>query len=143
VGYFEKVVDRKLEGVMAKRLLSPYRPGKRSNDWQKIKAQLTLVAVVIGYIPSPDRKGDFRSLIIAAEINGELLCVGKVGSGFDTETHEKALAYVMTNPRPACVVTCTEKGKWVEPGLFCTVAYFERTKTGQLRAPVFKGFHSG
>jgi DNA ligase D-like protein (predicted ligase) len=141
--YFERVVERKLEGVVAKRLSSPYRPGKRSDDWQKIKSQLTLVAAVIGYIPSPDRPGDFRSLIIAAEVHGKLVCVGKVGSGFDAQTHDRALAYVKANPRETSVVASTEKGKWVEPGLFCTVAYFEWTKTGQLRAPVFKGFFSG
>jgi DNA ligase D-like protein (predicted ligase) len=143
LAYFEEVVEKKLEGVVAKRLRSPYRPGKRSEDWQKIKAQLTLVAAVIGYIPSPDRPGDFKSLIIAAEVRGKLVCVGKVGSGFDAKTEEQALAYLKANARPTCVVACTEKGTWVEPGLFCTVAYFEKTKTGQLRAPVFKGFFSG
>jgi hypothetical protein len=28
------------------------------------------------------------------------------------------------------------QAEWVEPGLFCTVSYLERTKDG-LRAPVF------
>jgi bifunctional non-homologous end joining protein LigD len=143
IAYFGRVIEGKLEGIIAKRLNSRYRPGKRTDDWQKIKPQLTLVAAVIGYLPSPERKGDFKSLIIAAEVRGNLVCVGKVGSGFDAETREKALAYLNAHRRTTSVTACTEKGKWVEPGLYCTVAYFEWTKTSQLRAPVFKGFYSG
>lgn len=37
------------EGAVAKRLESPYRPGKRSRDWWKIKPQSTAEAVVIGW----------------------------------------------------------------------------------------------
>jgi hypothetical protein len=30
------------------------------------------------------------------------------------------------------------RGEWIEPGLFCTVSYLERTSEGNLRAPVFR-----
>jgi hypothetical protein len=35
-------------------------------------------------------------------------------------------------------VPCPEKGIWVEPGVYCTISYMERTDGGMLRAPVFK-----
>ena len=37
---FEEVCRRGLEGVMAKRLTSRYRPGKRTTAWLKIKPRL-------------------------------------------------------------------------------------------------------
>ena len=33
-------------------------------------------------------------------------------------------------------VETKEEGAWVEPGLYCTVSFLERTRNG-LRAPVF------
>jgi hypothetical protein len=36
-------------------------------------------------------------------------------------------------------VATAEIGHWVEPELFCTVSYLERTPDGNLRAPVFEG----
>ena len=35
------------------------------------------------------------------------------------------------------------RGAWVQPGIFCKVSYLERTDSGNLRAPVFKGLVSG
>ncbi len=35
--FFQQVVDRQLEGVVAKRLDSLYRPGRREGAWIKIK----------------------------------------------------------------------------------------------------------
>jgi ATP-dependent DNA ligase len=37
---FEEVCQQRLEGVMAKRLASRYRPGKRTTAWLKIKPRL-------------------------------------------------------------------------------------------------------
>ena len=44
----------------------------------------------------------------------------------------------MLVPCPADV-----KGRWVEPELYCTVSFLERTRDGSLRAPVFLGFADG
>ena len=134
--YFEEVCERGLEGVMAKRLGSKYHAGKRSDAWLKIKRRLSLLCAIIGYVPSgPD---DFKSLIIAAEEDGELGFVGKVGSGIDTDTHTDLNRRLRERPRATSLVPCPILGKWVEPHLYCTVTYQERTTTGQLRAPVFK-----
>jgi ATP-dependent DNA ligase len=35
--FFQQVVERQLEGVVAKRLDSLYRPGRRDGSWIKIK----------------------------------------------------------------------------------------------------------
>ncbi|MDX3645387.1 ATP-dependent DNA ligase, partial [Streptomyces sp. MB09-02B] len=47
-----------LEGVIAKRLTSPYRPGVRSTDWLKIKNVRTSDAVIGGWVPGAGRLAD-------------------------------------------------------------------------------------
>lgn len=37
--FFQQVLDRQLEGMMAKRLDSLYRPGRRDGAWIKIKPE--------------------------------------------------------------------------------------------------------
>lgn len=141
VAFFEKAVAEGLEGVVAKRLSSLYLPGQRTDAWIKIKRSLELCCVVIGFQASG--KDDFRSLIIAAEENGELRCVGKVGTGIDTKMRERLNQWLWSHLRPRPVIACREKGKWVEPALVCRVTCMERSARGELRAPVFKGLIEG
>ena len=138
VRYFDEAVGKGLEGVIAKRIDSRYESGRRTGAWVKVKRQLTLACVVIGFVP--EGKDDFGSLIIAAaddEAGGELRCVGRVGSGFDARLRAKINPYLYSRLRPWPVIPCAEKGLWVEPGLYCTVRCMERTADGHLRAPVF------
>jgi ATP-dependent DNA ligase len=132
--YFDQAVAMQLEGVVAKRLVSRYLPGKRTDCWIKIKRHQTFHCAVIGFIA--DGASDFESLIIAAEVDGELTFVGRVGSGIDRELRARLNGYLWSHPWPAPIIPCKLKGNWVEPGLYCTVECMERTATGQLRAPV-------
>jgi bifunctional non-homologous end joining protein LigD len=138
--YFERVCAMGLEGVVAKRLDSPYLPGKRSDAWIKIKRQELHCCVVIGFVPGETASGsearDFSSLVIAAQIDGELRCVGRVGTGFNEPLRERINTYLWSHLRPSPVIAFAERGaRWVESGLYCTVRCMERTSTGQLRAP--------
>src|SRR5207302_7757792 len=123
------------EGVVAKRLHSRYLPGQRNDAWLKIKRQAEVICAVIGFVPSGPN--DFRSLIIACEHEGELQCVGKVGSGIEDglrkELYELLTRHLLRKP----LIPCTIKGKWIAPGLFCRVAFQEQTENGDLRSPVF------
>jgi bifunctional non-homologous end joining protein LigD len=65
--YFEEACRHGLEGVVAKRLTSPYQPGQRSDAWIKIKRGGTVLCAIIGFVPSG--KDDFRSLILAAQLD--------------------------------------------------------------------------
>ena len=134
--YFATAAGEGLEGVIAKRLDSPYQPGKRTGAWLKIKRQETLACVVIGFVP--EGEDDFGSLIVAAQnAAGELRCVGRVGSGFDSDLRQRINDYLYRHLRQRPVVPSPDKGLWVEPGLYCTVRCMERTADGRLRAPVF------
>src|SRR3546814_14398620 len=46
--YFRKIKREKGEGIVAKSAGSRYLPGRRSDQWQKIKTQLTQEAVIGG-----------------------------------------------------------------------------------------------
>ena len=134
--YFDRAAAEGLEGVIAKRLDSPYQPGKRTGAWLKIKRHETFQCVVVGFVP--EGEDDFGSLILAAvEDDGALSNVGRVGSGFDARLRERINRYLWRNLRERPVIRCKDKGLWVEPGLYCTVRCMERTADGRLRAPVF------
>jgi bifunctional non-homologous end joining protein LigD len=132
---FEETTKADLEGVVAKRLNSRYLPGKRTDAWIKIKRGVTLFCVVIGYEPSG--KKDFRNLIVAREVDGEMRVAGKVGSGFSDNVRERVAAWLLNHERAKPVIRCRHKGKWVEPGLVCRVSCMELTAAGEMRAPVF------
>ncbi len=137
IAFFQHCTEQGLEGMIAKRLSSIYRPGARSGDWLKIKARQSLACVVIGYEPSAEY--GLRSLIVAAPVvAGELQCVGRVGSGIAGVTRERLLKELRSRHRSSPVVRCRIQGVWVEPTLFCLVSYAEMTSGGNLRAPVFE-----
>jgi bifunctional non-homologous end joining protein LigD len=138
--YFDAVCARGLEGVMAKRLDSRYRPGKRTDAWIKIKRSQEVACVVFGFVPDEEGRRDFRALVIAAAgADGALRCVGKVGSGFDGDARVAVNTYLWSHPAAKPVVACPYKARYVEPSLYCTVRYIERTSDGKLRWPVFRG----
>lgn len=139
--FFTQAVARGLEGVMAKRLDSRYLAGKRSPAWVKIKRQQRLLCAVIGYLPSGEK--DFRSLVLAAEENGELRFVGKVGSGIGEKVRAVLNRLLRAGHRERPVIPCRERAVWVQPGIYCWVSCMERTKQGELRAPVFEGLYEG
>lgn len=138
VDYFNAVVERGLEGIVAKRLASYYYPGKRTDAWIKIKRHEDVACVVIGFIPEGER--DFSSLVIAATgAGGTLRCVGRVGSGIDEDIRAAVNGFLWTHLASKPAVQCEYKqARWVRPALYCTVRCMERTESGKLRAPVFQ-----
>ena len=134
---FAEVCEQDLEGIVAKQLNSPYLPGKRTDCWLKIKRQERYTCAVIGFVPAETARPDFSALVIAAQIGEKLHCVGRVGTGFDASLRDRINDYLWSHLREEPVIPCREKARWVEPGLYCTIRCMERTRGGQLRAPVF------
>ena len=132
--FFEEARARSLEGLVAKELDGAYLPGKRTRSWLKVKTTRTVPCAILGYVA--DERGDLTSLIVALEEDGRLVSVGRVGSGLTDELRARLAELCRARPRATPFVLCNESGSWVEPGLFCTVSYLERTTNG-LRAPVF------
>ncbi len=77
-----------LEGVVAKRLDSPYLPGKRADAWRKVKPTQGQELVVGGWLPGAGRlEGVLGSLLVGYHErrgdSGPLRFAGRVGSGID------------------------------------------------------------
>ena len=134
--FFQEVVKLGLEGMIAKRRDSHYLPGQRTDAWIKVKKGETVSCAIVGY--EPDGADDFRSLILAAQQDGVLRYVGKVGSGINAPMRKKLNALMRAQPRAKPFVPCKTKGKWIEPGYYCFVHCLERAGNGTLRMPVFK-----
>lgn len=138
---FRAVAAAGLEGVVGKRRESPYRPGVRSRDWQKVKRRLEMLAVVLGYTTPVGRPG---GLLLGAYSEGRLRYIGRVGSGVTSED----LLAVRRETRPAPCPLGEEPSLrerfgsdpgpvvWVEPRLTAQVRFTDWTEEGRLRDPV-------
>src|SRR3954452_5604350 len=73
-----------LEGIVCKRLDSPYEPGRRGGTWLKVKNTRRQELVVGGWQPGEGRRsGRLGALLVGFYEDGELRYSGKVGTGFD------------------------------------------------------------
>ena len=112
-----------LEGVVAKRLDSPYRPGLRSPDWRKIKNFRTQAVVVGGWRPGQGRRtGTIGSLLVGVpDDEGRLVYVGHVGTGFsDQDLRDLQRMFTARKDPPfegALPREVTRDAHWVEPDL--------------------------
>ncbi len=128
-----------LEGVMAKRALSRYEDGLRSDVWLKVKFTLEQDFVICGWLAG-ERSG-FGSLVLGLYDRGKLVWVGNVGSGFteklvaDMKKTLKPLAIDKPHFKP--VPAELRDAQWVKPELVCSVKYSAWTHEHRLRAPVF------
>jgi DNA ligase D-like protein (predicted ligase) len=136
--FFHEACRRGLEGVVAKRLRSRYLPGRRTDAWIKIKRSESHLCAIIGFVPSEERKGDFRSLVLATNVDGQLRYCGKVGSGFTEKMRARLNQLLAARPRSKPIVPCKIRARWIEPGLYCRISCMERTPGGEFRAPVFE-----
>lgn len=142
---FSAVEQKGLEGVVAKRRGSHYRPGLRSPDWRKVASRHTMRAVVGGFtLGSGGRADSFGSLLVGLWTPEGLRFVGAVGSGFDDASLvaiRLALVEMARDGSPfAGPIEVIGEPRFVDPQLVAVVEFKEWTPYGRLRAPVFKGF---
>ncbi len=134
-----------LEGVVAKRLTSPYREGVRSPEWRKIKNFFTQSVVVGGWRPGQGRRsGTIGSLLVGVpDDEGRLVYVGHVGTGFrdqDLRDLQRSLTPAASSPFEGSLPReITRDAHWVEPDLVGEVAYAVWTAEGRLRHPSWRG----
>jgi bifunctional non-homologous end joining protein LigD len=131
-----------LEGVVAKRRLSRYRPGERSGDWIKIKVWAQQDVAVIGWLPRQGSTSDLGSLVVAVMGPRGLVHAGQVGSGLDAKTRRELLAALAADARPDSPIpgaAAPPEVHWVEPRVVARVEFAEWTPDGLLRQPTFVG----
>lgn len=141
---WEVVVGRDLEGMVAKRSGSPYRPGVRSADWRKVAHLHTVKAVVGGFTAGEGgRTGTFGALVLGLWQGDRLRWIGNVGTGFsdrDLAAIHTALQEMSSAASPFHPDPELPKIVPVEPLLVAAVAYRNWTNAGRFRQPRFKGF---
>jgi bifunctional non-homologous end joining protein LigD len=137
--------EKGLEGIIAKRKSSVYRPGKPSSDWLKIKSRPQQEFVVCGFTEGEgSRLKSFGALLLGGYRDGRLRYFGHSGSGFS----EKGLQETMERLRPLFIdkspvanpPKIPERIQWVRPDLVCEVAFAEWTQDGELRQTTFLGW---
>ena len=133
-----------LEGVMAKREESVYRPGIRSREWAKVKVLQEQEFVIGGY--THGKRSGFGALLLGYYRKGVLQYAGRVGTGFgEAAIRElKALLEPLEQPKPPFAQEALSRAErkgcvWVKPCLVCQVAFSEWTPDGRLRHPVYLG----
>jgi bifunctional non-homologous end joining protein LigD len=135
-----------LEGVIAKRLDSPYEPGRRTPCWLKIKNVDRQEVVVGGWVPGDGKRRDrIGALLVGVrEDDGSLRHVGRVGTGF-TEAELDRLADRLRpleredSPFAPGGPKIPRGAVFADPELVAEVEFREWTDGGQLRAPSYKG----
>jgi len=146
---FELCRTQRLEGVVAKRSKSPYRPGpRRTDDWVKMKSERDDEFVVIGFMRGKGNRAPLGALCVASYSGERLLYRGRVGSGLDAATLsslEQALEARRITAFPAFGKPPEDaKGAlWVRPELVVSVRFLGFTEgEARLRAPVYRGLRS-
>jgi bifunctional non-homologous end joining protein LigD len=139
---------RDLEGIMAKRLDSPYLPGRRSSAWRKIKNRYRQEMVIGGWTEGERaRASTFGSLLVGHYEDDVLRYAGGVGTGFTDKVLRAVSAELAARAVPACpfdppptrVQLRHQRAHWVRPELVAEVEFAEWTDEGILRHPSFLG----
>jgi bifunctional non-homologous end joining protein LigD len=136
---FASAVELGLEGIIAKRLDAPYRPG-RGGEWRKIKCVQSDTFVVIGYELSTSAPGAIASLLLGARKGDDLVYVGSVGTGFTGKVARELRTKLdaIVTKRPLLRVKA-KSVVYVEPILPVEIEYRAWTGDGKLRHASFKG----
>jgi bifunctional non-homologous end joining protein LigD len=138
--------DQGMEGVLAKRVDSPYEAGRRSPYWRKVKHFLDQEVVVGGWRPGTGRRGGhIGSLMMGIPEGTGLRYIGQVGTGF-TDSQLDALKRLFAgHSRPtspfvdALPRAVTADASWLEPTFVGEVRFGEWTSDGLLRHPSWRG----
>jgi bifunctional non-homologous end joining protein LigD len=137
-----------MEGLLAKRLTSLYRPGSRTAEWIKVKFSRRQEFVVGGWEHGEGgRTGGIGSLLLGVydDDDGHLVYAGQVGTGFSAaklRSLERRLRPYIVDRMPFASMPPDVRGRaisWVRPAVVVEVEFAEWTPDGRLRFASFQG----
>src|SRR2546425_8703400 len=133
-------ISRGLEGVVAKRLGSPYQAGARNFNWVKLKrnpsGQLndTIDVVLLGYYRGKGKRAEFGAGALLAGVydadKDEFVTISKLGTGLSDqgwrEMHQR-LTSLEVPEKPARVNSLFVPDTWLKPEIVVEVLADEIT----------------
>src|SRR5712692_7280145 len=133
-------ISRGLEGVVAKRLDSPYQAGARNFNWVKLKrntsGQLndTIDVVLLGYYRGKGKRAEFGAGALLAGVydsdKDEFVTISKLGTGLSDEgwrEMHKQMNRLEVSDKPARVRSIIVPDVWLQPEVVVEVLADEIT----------------
>ena len=130
---FQKIKKKNLEGIVAKKIDSKYVINTRSNNCIKIKNFKEGEFYIGGYQETKAKV----SLLLGEYLDDNFVFVGKVSITRARDIYKKI---TKMKPKEKSPFINYEENEviYILPKLKCEVTYLERTKSNNLRQPVFK-----
>jgi bifunctional non-homologous end joining protein LigD len=137
---FREIAKIPLEGLVAKRLDSPYVQ-RRTTDWLKLKTVREADVVIGGFTEPRGLRTHFGSIVVGLYHGKDLRYVAHVGGGFNQYNLEylyELMQGLRTKRCPFVEKPVTnEPVQWVQPKLVAQVRFSEWTADIRMRHPVF------
>jgi DNA ligase D-like protein (predicted ligase) len=133
-----------LHGVTAKRIDSPYRPG-RSRSWVQTTLRQTQEVIIGGWVPERRHVAAIGALLVGVPSEAGLRYVGQVGTGFTEATRRELRDRLTQLAAPASPFAdhvqpeSDRTVQWVAPRLLGEVSYRQWTPHGRLAHPTWRG----
>jgi bifunctional non-homologous end joining protein LigD len=132
------------EGLVVKDARSPYRAGRRTLEWRKLKLLKRQELVVGGYTEPRGARGWFGALMVGVPIApGRLRYAGHVGGGFSESELARVGRLLAARATDVCPFEsrppANERPRWVRPELVAEVKFTDWTAEGLLRQPIYLG----
>jgi len=140
--------QNRLEGIVAKRLDSPYEFGRRSPSWIKIKLVGRDEFVVGGWVPEKGNAATDRigALLVGYyDCRGVLHYAGSVGAGLavaDQRDLQRQLAKYATDRTPFAEPVPKAGARFVRPELVTELEYRRWPKGGLIQQAAYKGLRT-
>ncbi len=132
---FKKIAQKGLEGIVAKKIDSPYQIGKRTSYWLKIKALKEDDFLVLGY---KEIDNNIKTIVIGKKENKNFISYGEVNLPNYLD-QQQIKEYAKTEKQPKAYFNL-KNIIWLKPRLKATIRYKEITSNNNLRHAVFLKF---
>lgn len=141
--FFKKIKKEEGEGIIAKKKESSYQPGKRNNDWLKIKTDLRQEAVIAGFTEPQGERSYFGALVMGVFQGKDFIYIGNCGTGFsdaDLKTLYNKMKPLERKTTPFSEEpTIKNEITWITPKLIGELKFSAWTSDNKMRHPVFMG----